>query len=130
MRIGSRDNLKGSLVDVNRMVEHEKWDRDTIDFDYALFELSKPLNFTDKVKPITLPSENEVLPDGTLCELSGFGMTFVSTQPANILRKMTHPIMNQKECADDVQNIRELTPRMICAGPKGDGKSGKYYNFL
>lgn len=129
-RIGTTNNLKGGkMVDIKRSVRHEKYNRRTIDYDYALFELSEPLNFTDKVEAIALPSENEVLPDGTLCQLAGWGMTYNKSQPANLLHKLTHPIMNQRECADDVQHIAKLTPRMLCAGPKGDGKSGKYSIF-
>lgn len=125
VRIGSTNNAKGGLlVDVNQFVEHENWDPDDIDFDYALYELSESLNFTDKVKPIALSSKNEVLRPGSLCDLSGWGATKNSSEPINLLRKLTHPIMNQNECAHDVQNITILTPRMICAGPKGDGKSG------
>lgn len=125
VRIGSKNNAEGgSLIDVKQIVQHENWNPDDIDFDYALYELGESLNFTDKVKPIALPSKSEVLLPGSLCDLSGWGVTNNSSEPINRLRKLTHPIMSQKQCADDVQNIAKLTPRMICAGPKGDGKSG------
>lgn len=126
-RIGTKNNMQGgSMVDIKQMIRHEKYNSRTIDFDYALFELNEPLHFTDKVEAIALPSENEVLLDGTLCKLAGWGATFNSSQPTTLLRQLTHPIMNQKECANDVQSVVKLTPRMLCAGPKGDGKSGKY----
>nr|AAT66251.1 chymotrypsin precursor [Mayetiola destructor] len=125
MRIGSKDNLSGgSMVNIKQIVQHENWNQLSIDFDYALFELSEPLNFTDKVKPIALPSKYETLPDGTLCQLSGWGKTYNDNEPNNYLRQLTHPIMNQNKCANDVKKIKTLTSRMICAGPKGDGKSG------
>lgn len=126
MRVGSKNNRKGGLmVDIKRIVQHENWDENTIDFDYALLELSSPLKFTDKVNPIALPSKNEILPFGTICELSGWGQTLNDSEPVEYLRKLSHSIMDQRECATDVKDIRALTSRMFCAGPKGDGKSGK-----
>lgn len=125
-RVGSKNNIDGGLmVDIFESYPHKNFNKHSLDYDFALFHLIKPLQFSDKVKPIALPSANDELPEGTLCQLSGWGMTFNDSEPAEYLRKMSHPIMNQRECAEDVKNVLELTPRMVCAGPKGDGKSGK-----
>lgn len=125
--IGSANNQNGgSKIEINRIVIHENWDRSVVDFDYALLELSKPLNFSSKISPITLPSTNDELSDGTLCEVSGWGLINNNGETDKYLRMISVPIVNQTEClkAYSKENkYPKLTSRMICG--KQDGKGGK-----
>lgn len=43
--------------------------------DVAIVKLSKPLNFTDTVRPICLPSQGEDVPLGKTCMAAGWGKT-------------------------------------------------------
>lgn len=54
-------------------VNHPKYNRARLDYDFSLLELEKPLEFNDKVQAITLPNEDFKIPDGTMCEISGWG---------------------------------------------------------
>lgn len=117
IRIGSANNEYGGLtIEISRIVVHENWDPNKMDFDYALLKLRKPFNFTDKVKPIALPSSNDTLPDGTLCEVSGWGKINNNGEEDEYLRKISLPILNQVDCVNAYNNFSyRLTSQMICA---------------
>lgn len=120
-RIGSTKYASGGrMVNVKRIVVHERWNAGRIDFDYALLELSESVTFSKKVQPIELPSVDDVIPDGTLCNVSGWGNTLKPNESKEILREATVPIVNQEECCKVYDN--RITPRMLCAGYNKGGK--------
>lgn len=119
-RIGSKKYASGGrMVNVKRIVIHERWNSYKIDFDYALLELSEPVTFSEQVRPIELPSVNDVIPDESLCQVSGWGNTLNSSESKEILREATVPIVNQEKCN---RAYNRITPRMICAGYDEGGK--------
>lgn len=119
-RIGSKKYASGGrMVNVKRVVIHKRWNFRKIDFDYALLELREPVTFSEKVQPIELPSVNDVIPDDSLCQVSGWGNTLNSSESKEILREATVPIVNQEKCN---RAYNKITPRMICAGYDKGGK--------
>lgn len=76
VRVGSsyRSRL-GTLINVKRIFQHEKYDARNTDFDFNLLELEKTLEFNEKIQPIALPDEGIVIEDGTNCLVSGWGKT-------------------------------------------------------
>lgn len=127
LRIGSEKYASGgTIVNVKRIVVHEDYNPRTIDFDYSLLELSEPLTFSDKVQPIELPTVDDVLPDGSICVISGWGNTLNSSESRAHLRGASVPIVNQEKCIDAYQNTNHVTPRMICAGYEEGGKDCKH----
>lgn len=119
------------MIDIKKIIIHENFNRSTLDYDYALLELTEPLKFTNKVKPIALPSADEELPDGTLCQVSGWGHTHNTDMYDNMLRRVYVPIMNQKACYDNYETVNKVTSRMICTGNDESGTNGgKYYHLF
>ncbi|CAN8007428.1 unnamed protein product, partial [Ixodes pacificus] len=56
---------------------HPQWNPSTVNYDYALLKLARPLNFTGSEKalmPICLPTLNQGF-DGMTCTASGWGLT-------------------------------------------------------
>lgn len=45
----------------------------TFDYDIALLELSEPLEFTNTIQPICLPSHSHIFPAGMSCWVTGWG---------------------------------------------------------
>lgn len=122
-RIGSElYGSGGSVVKVQRIVVHEDYDSRTIDFDYSLLQLSQPLNFSDQIKPIALPSVDDEVADGTFCLISGWGNTQNSSESRTKLRGAEVPIVNQEKCVEAYRSTNTVTPRMICAGFEQGGK--------
>ena len=68
---------KTSVHQQNRTIEkvlmHESYDTDLVDFDITLLKLNKPLVFNDYVSPVCLP--RTLVPDNTSCIVSGWGDT-------------------------------------------------------
>lgn len=110
----------GRMVNVKRVVVHERWNARKVDFDYALLEMSEPVIYSEKVQPIELPSVDDVIPDESLCQVSGWGNTLNSSESKEILREATVPIVNQEKCNEAY--AKQITPRMICAGYEKGGK--------
>lgn len=105
---------------MKRVVVHERWNVGRIDFDYALLELSAEVTFSEKVQPIELPSVDDVIPDESLCQVTGWGKTLNSNESKETLREATVPIVNQEKC--DKAYPGRITPQMICAGYDEGGK--------
>lgn len=67
----------------------------SFDFDFSLLELSEPLQFNDKVQPVALPEEDLEVPDGSMCEISGWGKDQEKNSRQfelfnNLINKSTH----------------------------------------
>lgn len=61
----------------------------TIDYDYALLELKKPIEFDDTKQPIKLHNFDENFGDDTLCFISGWGNTQSIDETNAFLRRGT-----------------------------------------
>lgn len=78
LRVGSNNRNKGGeyYVTVRNAVKHPLYKNfryEYYDYDFALLELDDRLYISDKVKPIKLPNEDFKVPDGAMCEVSGWG---------------------------------------------------------
>lgn len=78
LRAGSNEHKKGGdyYIILRNAVKHplyKNFNYNYYDYDFALLELKYPLDFSDKIKPIALPNEDFNVPDGAMCEISGWG---------------------------------------------------------
>lgn len=118
------------------VVMERRWDLDSIDFDYALIELAKPLNFTGQhshLAPICLPTRKDTtLFDGMTCIATGWGITKDKGDPnkdvPEVLQKIEQYIPTHEQCqiawlrGGIANGGARLTSRMICgAAPGGEG---------
>lgn len=80
IRIGSTFKEKGGIViPVKNVIIHPKYDAHTLDYDAALLELSKEINFNNKTKLINLADEEptENLQATSNLQVTGWGLTKV-----------------------------------------------------
>lgn len=114
---------KAQKNSVKRIIMHKQYDTKTIDYDIALLELKRPLEFNENVQPIQLVDEYDKVLDETKCLVSGWGNTngkFRGTN--NRLKGVEVPIINQQICRKNYKDFGGLTSRMLCAGFQNGGK--------
>ncbi|KYN23023.1 Trypsin-4 [Trachymyrmex cornetzi] len=75
VRVGSSYTSKdGDVLEIDKIVMHESFDKYVYLNDIALMKLKSPAEFGEKLLPIGLP-ENEKLQDGTHCVVTGWNRT-------------------------------------------------------
>lgn len=74
VRVGSSNKTSGgSVFQLKRMIIHPNYEVASTDYDFGLLELANLLKFSDKIKPIALPSADFEIDDETICVTSGWG---------------------------------------------------------
>jgi len=107
------------FVNIEKVIQHEDYDAQTISNDICLLKLATALEWTDYVAPIPLQyNETEA---GTVCTVTGWGTTHEGgLMLPSQLQKVDVPVVSDEECrvayGDQVQDS------MICAGLKEGGK--------
>ncbi|XP_066515211.1 transmembrane protease serine 13b [Hoplias malabaricus] len=102
---------------------HEDYGKEFYENDIALLTLKEPVQFSDSIYSVCLPTLGNSFPPGTKCWVAGFKITNLpSEQFPDYLKEMSVEIIDQAKCnAGDVHEKRIL-PSMLCAG---DLKSGQ-----
>jgi len=104
-----------------KIVQHPKYDANTMDFDFALIQIDKDSAF----EPVMI-NENEIaIPKNASEALSstvaGWGVVQENSYSLpNILQKVDVPLVDQATCNASYKN--GITDRMICAGLTAGGK--------
>ncbi|XP_037309693.2 suppressor of tumorigenicity 14 protein homolog [Pungitius pungitius] len=114
---GMQDQYKMDDVQrrpVQRIITHPDYNQMTFDYDVALLELSKPLEFTNTIQPICLPSHSHVFPPGMACWVTGWGALREGGSKAQRLQKAMVKIINDTVCNTVTEG--QLTSRMLCSG--------------
>ncbi len=115
--------LKGTqTIAVSAITRHPLYQTggNSSDYDYALIELKQDAAFDSVVlndQEIVIPESEETAPSSIT---AGWGALSEGGSAAQILQKVTVPLVNEKLCSAAYPN--EITDRMICAGLKSGGK--------
>ncbi|XP_015232336.1 PREDICTED: suppressor of tumorigenicity 14 protein homolog [Cyprinodon variegatus] len=99
---------------LKRIIIHEFYNSMTFDYDIALLELNEPLEFSNTIQPICLPSSSHVFPPGMSCWITGWGAAREGGGVQIVLQKASVKIINDNIC-NEVLGGR-LTSRMFCSG--------------
>uniref|UniRef100_A0A673AF21 Suppressor of tumorigenicity 14 protein homolog n=1 Tax=Sphaeramia orbicularis TaxID=375764 RepID=A0A673AF21_9TELE len=99
---------------LQRIITHPDYSQMTFDYDIALLELSQPLEFTNTIQPICLPSSSHVFPAGIACWVTGWGSLREGGQAAQVLQKASVKIINDTVC--NIVTEGQVTSRMMCSG--------------
>ncbi|XP_027628637.1 transmembrane protease serine 5 [Tupaia chinensis] len=114
----SHSNVKPHQgVMVERIIPHPFYSAQNHDYDVALLRLQTPLDFSDTVGAVCLPSEELRFPRGSQCWVSGWGHTDPShTHSSDMLQDTVVPLLSTQLCNSSCVYAGALTPRMLCAG--------------
>lgn len=99
---------------IRRIIIHPDFNLMTTDYDIALLELSEPLEFSNTIQPICLPSSSHVFPAGTSCWVTGWGALREGAQGSQLLQKASVKIINDSVCNTVTEG--QVTSRMLCSG--------------
>uniref|UniRef100_T1H1C8 Peptidase S1 domain-containing protein n=1 Tax=Megaselia scalaris TaxID=36166 RepID=T1H1C8_MEGSC len=103
----------GQEVFTNYAYVHEKYTGGVGPYDIAILHLETPLVFNDKVKPIALPYETEVVEGkGTLY---GWGRTNSSLPVPEPLQRVDTTIMQFKECKAALPSSAPIHEVNVCS---------------
>jgi hypothetical protein len=69
------ENPEGETRKVIRIIVHPNFKLSTFDSDFALLKLDRPFVFNSFINAVKLPKIGEKIKDGTVCVVSGFGLT-------------------------------------------------------
>ena len=117
------DKTGSEMFTVTKVLAHPQYNRQTLDYDYALLQLNNDSTF----RTIDLnTTEIEVPEDGQspfFVWTAGWGTTKEGSfgLPRN-LQKVEVPLVTQKACNAPNSYNGEITDRMICAGLEMGGK--------
>ncbi|XP_053288715.1 trypsin-1 [Pleuronectes platessa] len=89
-----------------------------IDNDIMLIKLSKPPTINQYVLSVSLPTS--CAPAGTMCTVSGWGVTMSSSVDSNRLQCLDIPILSDEDWDNSYPGM--LTEAMFCAGSLEGGK--------
>lgn len=99
---------------LKRIISHPSFNDFTFDYDIALLELEKPVEYSSVVRPICLPDASHVFPAGKAIWVTGWGHTQYGGTGALILQKGEIRVINQTTCESLLP--QQITPRMMCVG--------------
>jgi len=123
VRMGSSyHSSNGTVVAVNKIIQHPNFNMQRIDYDYSILELNETIEYDETKRKISLPNQGEEIDDDTECFVTGWGNTQSSVESREFLRGAEVPIVNQNDCADAYKQFGGVTDRMVCAGLKQGGK--------
>ncbi|XP_013113234.2 trypsin 5G1 [Stomoxys calcitrans] len=125
VRIGSNHSQKeGLLLQPIRIYQHLQYNRKTKDYDFSILELedydSSELFF--EIQYAKLPANDDVLAEGTLLTVSGWGNTKNPHERTDVLRAARVPKVNEDACKKTYNEHGVVTGRMLCAGYPQGGK--------
>lgn len=104
---------------IQRIITHPDYSQMNYDYDIALLELSQPLEFSNTIQPICLPSSSHVFPSGIACWVTGWGALREGGQAAQVLQKASVKIINDTVC--NMFTEGQVTSRMMCSGVLAGG---------
>lgn len=110
--------LGGISVSVSKIVQHPRYNSNTLDYDISIMYLSWSLTFTPSMHAINLPKQGEVLAVGTNTLISGWGELSESGGGGSSrqLQFVQVPIIDDYTCQAAYRGYNTITANMICAG--------------
>jgi secreted trypsin-like serine protease len=125
IRIGDwnlRDSSDGvhELRGVSKVIKHKYFNVATFTNDIALLKLDRPVQFTNRIQPICLPSTDVNLENRELT-VAGWGRTSFNGKTSPTLLKVDVRVWDNPSCENVYRGIAPggILNSMMCAGDRG-----------
>ncbi|XP_066261099.1 trypsin-1-like [Euwallacea similis] len=108
----------GTIVDIKRVLLHPLRAGHPFQYDIAVLEFTKPVEFSTSIRPAMLPRQDETLPEGTSGRISGYGSTYTGQNGGSRMLRATEVVVaGLDECRSSYSpQHMVITTRMFCAG--------------
>ncbi|EDV23835.1 uncharacterized protein TRIADDRAFT_26286 [Trichoplax adhaerens] len=118
--LGSHDLTKQESSRVKRSVikkiQNPHYNAPTTDYDIALLQLDKAVEFNEYVRPICLPEAQKRAIEGSQSLISGWGTLSFRGNTSPTLQVAVVPIVSRETCNSLRSYHGQITTRMLCAG--------------
>ncbi|XP_009473122.1 PREDICTED: transmembrane protease serine 11E-like [Nipponia nippon] len=101
---------------VKTIIIHEKYRYPEHDYDIALVQLSKQVEFTSSIHRVCLPEPSQTFPYNIYAVITGWGALTNDGPTPNALQEATVKLIDSNTCNRKEVYDGDITPRMLCAG--------------
>ncbi|XP_017489731.1 PREDICTED: trypsin-1-like [Rhagoletis zephyria] len=119
VRLLEHDRKMSNFLKIDRNVvnitTHPKYNARTYDNDIAIIQLDKPVELTELLHPVCMPTPGKSF-KGETAIVTGWGAIKVGGPTADTLQEVQVPIMSQEDCRKSRYGPTRITDNMLCAG--------------
>lgn len=123
MLAGQTDNSQvGGLIEASSVIEHPEYSDFTLENDIVILKLGSILVFSDRIRPVPLPSPNFVVQPNVSADLAGWGtLEWGTNQFPTILQAVEVPTMTNARCQEiySGESYEPIFESNVCAGEPG-----------
>ncbi|XP_034990959.1 transmembrane protease serine 11E-like [Zootoca vivipara] len=101
---------------VKTIIVHEKYRYPAHEYDIAVLQLAKGVDFTSAVHRVCLPDASEMIPYNIDAVITGWGAMSDDGETPNVLQEATVKLIDSNTCNRKEVYNGAITPGMICAG--------------
>ena len=105
-------------IDIEKIIDHPNYSRATLNNDISILKLKTPITWSNKVRPVCLPSDASKSYAGVTGVASGWGRLSTGQSGPQSLHHVSLDVYAQNSC----MNWGGVHKTKICAGGK-DGKA-------
>ncbi|KAM7051759.1 atrial natriuretic peptide-converting enzyme isoform 5-T6 [Acridotheres tristis] len=98
---------------VRTIILHPRYNRAVVDYDISIVELDEDINETSYVRPVCLPSKDQLVQPDTYCYITGWG--HMGNKMPFKLQEGEVRIISVEQC-QSYFDMKIITSRMLCAG--------------
>lgn len=114
LRSGSDNRNFGIQTGVSEITNHPSYNPRNYQNDVCVLKVITPFIYTTKVFRVNLPMTGQLLQEGAIAKVTGFGVQKESGISDDRLRVVAVPIVSQVNCREIYKNM--IFWNMICAG--------------
>ncbi|XP_061444035.1 transmembrane protease serine 11E-like isoform X2 [Rhineura floridana] len=101
---------------VKTIIVHEKYHYPAHEYDIAVLQLAKRVEFTTAVHRVCLPDSSEIFPYDIDAVVTGWGAVSNDGKTPNVLQEATVKLIDSNTCNRKEIYNGAITPDMLCAG--------------
>uniref|UniRef100_A0A669PL37 Corin, serine peptidase n=1 Tax=Phasianus colchicus TaxID=9054 RepID=A0A669PL37_PHACC len=98
---------------VKSIILHPRYNRAVVDYDISIVQLDEDINETSYVRPVCLPSKEQLVQPDTYCYITGWG--HMGNKMPFKLQEGEVRIISLEQC-QSYFDMKTITSRMLCAG--------------